>query len=222
MKAAITGIEDNEELVEVFSIILKIGNYLNQGTNKGNQASFTIDLINKLTMQKGVGKYQKQSMLDFVLHTILAKQPHIVVFASKLAPCEEGTKIELDVLNNQLRDNQNGLTLIKEELEKREEKLEIAKKKVEANLLQEECGQSTEEDREQTKKLEQEVEYLEIFIEKFSGFCKALELKVDYARSELETLTEKSKALTKKYGLDPKTVPPKELFEYFFIFSKEF
>ena len=65
-------------------MLLKIGNYLNQGTNKGNATSFQIQLLNSLTLSKGVGKHSKSSMLDFLLLNILAKQPRIVTFAEKL------------------------------------------------------------------------------------------------------------------------------------------
>jgi hypothetical protein len=33
--SAVCGIRDNQKLKEVFAMILKIGNYLNYGTNKG-------------------------------------------------------------------------------------------------------------------------------------------------------------------------------------------
>ena len=35
LDSAMKGIRDNEKLKEIFAMILKIGNYLNYGTNKG-------------------------------------------------------------------------------------------------------------------------------------------------------------------------------------------
>lgn len=35
LKSAITGIRDNKNLKELITMILKVGNYLNYGTNKG-------------------------------------------------------------------------------------------------------------------------------------------------------------------------------------------
>ena len=90
LKKSIVSIEDNYELEQVFAMILKIGNFLNQGTNKGNVLSFQLSLLNTLSLSKGVGRHSKSNMFDFLLHTILAKQPHVVAFATKLAPCEEG------------------------------------------------------------------------------------------------------------------------------------
>lgn len=35
LKSAIVGIRDNKQLKELITMILKVGNYLNYGTNKG-------------------------------------------------------------------------------------------------------------------------------------------------------------------------------------------
>jgi hypothetical protein len=35
LDSAVKGIRDNDRLKEIFAMILKIGNYLNYGTNKG-------------------------------------------------------------------------------------------------------------------------------------------------------------------------------------------
>lgn len=40
LEAAVTGIRDNERLKEIFAMILKVGNYLNYGTNKGKAQGF--------------------------------------------------------------------------------------------------------------------------------------------------------------------------------------
>ena len=79
-------------------MLLKIGNYLNQGTNKGNVLSYQIELVNKLTLSKGVGRHAKTNMMDFLLQNILTQQPRIAAFAEKLAPCEEGQKVDMNVL----------------------------------------------------------------------------------------------------------------------------
>ena len=45
---------------------------------------------------------------------------------------------------------------------------------------------------------------------------------MEYAKTELEELTKLVGELIKAYGMDPKDVPPKEFFEIFFNFQKEF
>ena len=89
-------------------------------------------------------------------------------------------------------------------------------------MLREECGEATPKDREERESLEQDIENLEIFTEKFGTFRKELKDKVDYAHGELEELTKQVADLTRSYGWDPKDIPPRELFEVFYVFSKEF
>ena len=48
-------------------------------------------------------------------------------------------------------------------------------------MLKEECGEATEKDRKEREQLEQEIENLEIYIEKFGTFQKELKEKVEYA-----------------------------------------
>jgi diaphanous 1 len=45
LDSAVKGIRDNNQLKEIFAMILKIGNYLNYGTAKGNQQGFSMDLL---------------------------------------------------------------------------------------------------------------------------------------------------------------------------------
>ena len=52
LSLAVIGVEKNKELRNIVIMILKIGNYLNQGTNKGNSVSFSIELFNSLKMSK--------------------------------------------------------------------------------------------------------------------------------------------------------------------------
>ena len=66
-------IEDNVELKQVITILLKIGNFLNQGSNKGNSISFNLDLLKNLKSSKALGAHSKSTMLDFLLNSILNK-----------------------------------------------------------------------------------------------------------------------------------------------------
>ena len=84
LRKAVVAVEDNEELKQLFVILLKIGNYLNQGTTKGNSVSFNIDMLMKLKSVTGCGSHQKSSMLDFILNSVLTKTPKIINFAVEL------------------------------------------------------------------------------------------------------------------------------------------
>ena len=105
LSKAVQGVEDNPELRQVFLILLKVGNYLNQGTGKGNALSFNLELLSNLKNSKAVGaSHSKSSMLDFLLESILrSKSPNIARFALKLEPCKEASKLELKILEEQLK-----------------------------------------------------------------------------------------------------------------------
>ena len=104
MAKAVVAVESNPELKQVFVILLKIGNYLNQGSNKGNQVSFNPDLLKSLKNTKAVGNHSKSTMLDFLLMSVLRKSPEVTQFALKLENCKAALKLETDVISDQLKD----------------------------------------------------------------------------------------------------------------------
>ena len=40
LKVAVSAVRDNQPLMEIIAVLLTVGNYLNQGTNKGNTTNF--------------------------------------------------------------------------------------------------------------------------------------------------------------------------------------
>ena len=55
-------------------MILKIGNFLNQNDKmKANKNNFKPELLTTLAMTKGVGVYNKSSMMDYLLQMIISK-----------------------------------------------------------------------------------------------------------------------------------------------------
>ena len=71
---------------------------MNQGTAKGNQASFNIELLQVLKNSKAVGSHSKSTMLDFLLNTILTKTPKVAQFAIKLENCQDASKLDLSIV----------------------------------------------------------------------------------------------------------------------------
>ena len=65
-------------------MLLKIGNFLNQGTGKGNSLSFKLEFLTNLKSSKALGSHSKSTMLDFVLNSVLTKSPQLAKFAVKL------------------------------------------------------------------------------------------------------------------------------------------
>jgi len=103
LRRAVLGIEENEELKHVIIMILKIGNYLNQGSNKGNATNFNVDLLKSMNSTKAVGEHSKSTMLDFLLSSLLTKSPGSAKFALKLEGCKEAGKLEMELLTNSLK-----------------------------------------------------------------------------------------------------------------------
>ena len=57
LRKSVVAVEDNPELKQLFIMLLKIGNYLNQGTAKGNSISFNIEMLKNLKASKAVGAH---------------------------------------------------------------------------------------------------------------------------------------------------------------------
>ena len=74
LKKAIELVRDRKELKQVYTLILKIGNFLNQNDKtKGNKANFKPDLLTNFGLTKGVGQHNKSTMMDYLLKVILDK-----------------------------------------------------------------------------------------------------------------------------------------------------
>ena len=117
LNSAIKGIRDNVKLKEVFALILKIGNYLNYGTNKGKALGFQMELLSQMTNIKSIGKI-KISLLEYLVQSIRASDPKLMEFTTDLVPCEIASKIEMTMLTNRMGDFEKGLDKIKRELAK--------------------------------------------------------------------------------------------------------
>lgn len=96
-------------------MILKVGNYLNYGTNKGKAIGFQMDILIQLSAIKSIGK-KKMSVLEFLIHSIRKHNPSILKFTSKLVSCELASKIELSLLSNKVSDLDKGVQKVKLEL----------------------------------------------------------------------------------------------------------
>jgi hypothetical protein len=171
-------VKDNEELKKVMLMLLKIGNYLNQGSKKGNQVSFNIDLLSNLKGSRALGTHQKSSMLDFLLNSILSKSPSTAEFALKLEPCKEVTQIDLTIIENYLKQFNKDSDLIKRTIEEKTSILAEDREKLMPLLLKEESGETTEEENTQMEKLQARIDYQELYISKFGAFSGEMQLKV--------------------------------------------
>ena len=89
---AYEAVANNEHLLTVLAILLKAGNYLNQGA-KPVVTSFNLDYLLKLPLMKGVGESSKQTMLEWLVLELINKEA--LHFAIKLDKCEAASKIEM-------------------------------------------------------------------------------------------------------------------------------
>lgn len=108
LKSAVTGIRDNKNLKELITMILKVGNYLNYGTNKGKAQGFQMELLLQLSNIKGVSKV-KMSLLEFMIHSIRKHNPTILKFTSDLVSCELASKIDVSFLAGKVQDLEKGI-----------------------------------------------------------------------------------------------------------------
>jgi hypothetical protein len=63
---------------------------------------------------------------------------------------------------------------------------------------------------------------LEPFVSEFEGFKQCLDIKLEYANSTQNRLTEQLKSLLVSFGCDPSSYKPRELFQVIYRFGKDF
>mmetsp|Transcript_3488 Transcript_3488/g.4634 ORF Transcript_3488/g.4634 Transcript_3488/m.4634 type:complete len:179 (-) Transcript_3488:801-1337(-) len=71
-------------------------------------------------------------------------------------------------------------------------------------------------------RLQAKIEYNDMFISKFGAFQTEMDGKVDYAQKEYDTMSVKADKLIAAYGCNPNDYKPKDLFELFFNFARDF
>jgi hypothetical protein len=86
-------VRDNDELKMIIQLLLKVGNFLNQGGNKPPTQSFNLDFFQKINLTKGVGKHSKSTLMEFLVLNVF--EHSTLSFAIKLQKAELATKIDL-------------------------------------------------------------------------------------------------------------------------------
>jgi len=78
-------------------------------------------------MTKALGKFSKSSLLDFLLNSILNKEPAMVKYILTLCACESASKLDLTVIKKKLDEFKLGLKLLQEEVKTQTDKLEMSR-----------------------------------------------------------------------------------------------
>ena len=76
-------IKSSERLAKIFWLILYIGNYLNQGSNRGNALGFTLESVNSLKPLRG--SEPDTTLLTFLLETVQREFPDYAEILGELA-----------------------------------------------------------------------------------------------------------------------------------------
>ena len=81
----------------MLNLILKIGNYLNAGSNKGNAQGI---LINTLGLLENVKGKEKMNLLDFLILNLKKVEPNALNFPKTINSVTEAVQVFLNNFND--------------------------------------------------------------------------------------------------------------------------
>ncbi|CAG9328827.1 unnamed protein product [Blepharisma stoltei] len=110
IKQAIETIKNSKNFQTMIYAILKIGNFLNYGTNKGNAQGFSLNILHQLENLRGFdGK--KTPLLEFVIQTVMASNRSVLNFITEFEPCQYCSKFDMADLDIKLAEFEKGFNL---------------------------------------------------------------------------------------------------------------
>ena len=121
--------------------------------------SFKLDLLGNLKSSKAVGANSKATMLDFLLDSILSKSPSVAKFAIKLEECKNATKLELDVIETQLKNLTQQQGVVNASLDEKQKSLEEDKNKLMPILQMDLTGEIGEAEEQEIERLNFRIDY---------------------------------------------------------------
>jgi hypothetical protein len=110
MKDAAQEIEENEELCEMFSIVLVAGNFINMGGYAGNAAGFKLDSLTKMDDTKA--NKPRMTLTHYVVKVVEDTYPHILDIGKKLPNLDKASSLSLDTLQSDFNDLKKKLTSV--------------------------------------------------------------------------------------------------------------
>ncbi|KAJ6238534.1 protein diaphanous [Anaeramoeba flamelloides] len=87
-------IKNNNKLHKLMEVILKLGNVMNGGTNKGGAYGFRFSTLPKLKNTKS-SQNPKKTLLHYLIEVIQKKYPELLDWYKELTACEKASKISL-------------------------------------------------------------------------------------------------------------------------------
>ena len=74
-------------------VLLKIGNFLNSGTNRGRAIGFKLDLLSKIGDVQSASKLKKMTLFQFFVQNVKRKNPKLMVFLKELVDLQTARNV---------------------------------------------------------------------------------------------------------------------------------
>eukprot|EP00913_Durusdinium_trenchii_P015015 g14081.t1 len=91
----LTAVVNSNWLPNIFALVMQIGNYLNYGTNKGQQRGFTLDTLPLLTRVEGFND-KTYSLIRFLMDTLESDRKVKDGAMKDLELCDAAAKLDLE------------------------------------------------------------------------------------------------------------------------------
>lgn len=111
IQAALEAVRKSENFKMMINLVLKIGNFLNYGTAKGNAQGFSLNALNQLDTFRGFDS-QKTRLLDFMIQSISSTHKKVLNFITEFEPCQYSSKIDISDLELKLNEFEKGFNLV--------------------------------------------------------------------------------------------------------------
>eukprot|EP00435_Cladocopium_sp_Y103_P062666 s552_g24.t1 len=107
----LSNVVDSSWLPNIFALVMQMGNYLNHGTNKGQQRGFTLDTLPLLTRVEGFHD-KSYSLIRFLMDTLESDRKVKDGALKDLELCESSAKLDFDESVRRLNEIEKKVTLV--------------------------------------------------------------------------------------------------------------
>ena len=111
-------LSDQNRLLDIMTIVLTIGNILNEGTASGNSVGFTVDTLNNLSGCKSADG--SSSLLHFVVSQIMEHHPELVGWTEDIIPLTE-VQVPAQALGQGVTQLAQGLRTVKRTIDEKKQ-----------------------------------------------------------------------------------------------------
>lgn len=112
---AVNQMQTSSKFMRVLEVVLALGNYLNGGTPRGGLYGFKLEGLLKLSTVKSLDN--KQSLMNYVIAWAERHDPELLGLGNELNAVGEAMKIPLTQVTSDLQTLQNGMELVKQQIQ---------------------------------------------------------------------------------------------------------